>query len=368
MTRTSIRLATPDPHHLSADIGGAPLDFWTEDVPITRSPEAIGSALLEPALETGSTLAFDEQLDQIWIDGTRQILPIYRKWWSYPERYPIEGPSRPPDPAGRHAGVGACFTGGVDSFYTSLLGSNASRITHLVYVHGYDIDLDDMPRMQAFEPSLRRVAAELGRGLLIVRTNLRKHPLFAAAKWERSHGGALIAAGHVLSEAIGTLVIPSSWTPDDSPPWGSHFDTDPLHSSSRLELVHDDAELQRRQKLQAIASRQIVRENLRVCWENRTARGNCSSCEKCLRTMTILAGVGELHHYPVFAQDRPLAAMLDAQPFFTHHLASTWQLIHDDPLPADVRAAVGRLIKRSEAMGTIRARAWRRVKRLLRPG
>ena len=45
--------------------------------------------------------------------------------------------------------------------------------------------------------------------------------------------------GHLLSDAIGTLVIPSSYTYSDSPPWGSHFDTDPLYSSSRLAIVHD---------------------------------------------------------------------------------------------------------------------------------
>jgi hypothetical protein len=347
---------------LTATIGDAQVYFESADVPMAHAPEAFAGAMLEPAMERRERLQFDDALDPVWLHNAQKIPAIYKKWWDYPADFPIDATAGAT--GNRAAGIGACFTGGVDSFYTQLRGPNASRITHLVYVHGYDIPIDDMTRMQAFEPSLRAVAAALGRKAIVLCTNLRQHPLFASANWEHAHGGALTAAGHILAGTVGTLVIPSSYTYADSPPWGSHFDTDPLHSSSRVQLVHDDASRHRRAKLRAIAHEPIVRNHLRVCWENKSATGNCSQCEKCVRTMIVLSGVGELQNYTVFDRSRTLPERIDALPFIASHLVYVYRALADDNLPTDVRRAVRRLLDRSAKEPSLRKRIVRKVQRV----
>jgi len=71
-------------------------------------------------------------------------------------------------------------------------------------------------------------------------------------------------------------------------------DTDTLHSSRQMEIAHFGEKVYRLDKFRAIVGEPIVRENLRGCWAALNDRMNCSRCEKCLRTMVWLAGVGEL--------------------------------------------------------------------------
>lgn len=88
---------------------------------------------------------------------------------------------------------------------------------------------------------------------------------------------------------VDSLVIPSSYAYEDATPWGSHWDTDPLWSSpDKIRIIHDDASVNRRDKIIQLAAEPLVQRHLRVCWRNLAPTGNCSRCEKCLRTMTTL--------------------------------------------------------------------------------
>ena len=67
--------------------------------------------------------------------------------------------------------VAAFFSGGVDSL--DLLLKHADIIDDLVFVRGFDVPLDDASRNAEVLGPVRAIAAEAGKRLLVVETNLR---------------------------------------------------------------------------------------------------------------------------------------------------------------------------------------------------
>ncbi len=143
---------------------------------------------------------------------------------------------------------------------------------------------------------------------MLIATNLQEHSASQGVDIRRSHGGALAALGHVLAEEVERLVIPSSYPYHDPKPWGSHWDVDPLWSSQRLAVEHADATFRRDGKVRAIADHPMVRRHLRVCFSPKTETGNCSRCEKCIRTMIALAMCGRLDDCETFDRTVPIDA------------------------------------------------------------
>jgi hypothetical protein len=261
----------------------------------------------------------------------------------------------------RNPSSAQCFSGGVDSFYSLLLGRH--RTQYLVCVHGYDMSFRDSLRMRKFRPSLDAVAGAVNRRAVVLRTNLRKHHLFASVPWERTHGGALAAIGHLLSQTIGSLVIPSSYPLGDPHPLGSHWRIDPWLSAENMKIIHDDAPAYRLQKLKAIDGETLVQQHLRVCWENQAVWGNCSRCDKCVLTMIVLAMHGQLQHFRGFDRRTPLPAILNAMGPVREDMRRRYQRLLDEGLPADIEAAVISLLKRDQParFSTVR-RAVRKIK------
>jgi hypothetical protein len=353
-------VASP-PGRVQAEVDGRVVWFASADARLLPRPEAFAGAFAIPAMAAGKSVRIAAPLDPAWRDNVGRAMQVFRGWWRHPEVAPPAGDGGAPGagPDAERYRV-ACFTGGADSFHTLLHGAHA--VDRLLFVHGFDIPLADTRRAGAFEPTLRRVAAARGKRAILVRTNLREHPLFAAESWERTHGAALAAAGHVLAGAA-QLVIPSTYTHDHEQPWGSHPTTDPLWSSATLSVVHDDASLNRRQKLRALAGEPLVWDALRVCWENRAPTGNCSACEKCVRTMLVLHLAGALPRFTTFDRRVPLARRVRALGFVAPHLRYVYQALLEDGLDRDAEiAAAVRWV-----LGRPAPRAWRwRARSLLR--
>jgi hypothetical protein len=301
--------SAPRAHCVLASVDGSPLWFESPDLDLQAAPEAFGSALMIAALAKGERLVFADACDPQWLRNADRLQPIVDGWWGYGTRRPASR-SRQDAPRSTTSGTALCFSGGVDSFY-SLLRFN-QPIDQLLTVHGYDVKLHDHARFAMVEETTRRVASAIGARSVVIRTNLREHPAFKAAPWVQTHGGALASLGHLLTNHISRLVISSSIAFDHDEPWGSHWRIDPLWSSGRLEIVHFGAAHRRGDKLREIAHEPLVREHLRVCWENRALSGNCSHCEKCVRTRLLLASCGELDNFRGFEGTARLAADLDA--------------------------------------------------------
>jgi hypothetical protein len=189
-------------------------------------------------------------------------------------------------------GIGCFFSGGVDSFYSALKHQN--EITHLIFVLGFDIALDDDLLIQRALSGVRAAASALGKPLIEVATNIRTFSDNIFDWGVHYHGAALASVGLALAPHLGKVIIPASYAEADLHPWGSHPDLDPQWSSSRVSFLHDGAEATRPEKVRFIAGHQVALDHLRVCWLNTGSAYNCGRCEKCVRTMVNLRAVGAL--------------------------------------------------------------------------
>ncbi len=370
-------------YRVTADIDGQPV--WFEaSIPLVPAPEAFAGLFWIPALHARRPLVVEAELDSHWLANTRRTLPILHQWWDYSRQSPLIGdaaaegsellcgPDEPTgtevpigqspsesatgaadtcgqatsashfDESGRHRSTGLCFSCGIDSFYSLLQGTH--RVDALIFAHGFDIPPDDWQRMRHLEHSLEEVAAATSKRLIIVRTNVRTHHFFKSVSWERTHGAALASLGHVLSDTLGQLVIASSYRYDDEHPWGSNWRLDPLWSSGRMTVLHDDATLGRQGKTRQIAGHELVQRHLQVCWSRRSATGNCGECEKCIRMMVTLASLTRLEDFTVFPRSLPLPQLIDALAPLSPHLHPIWALLRQEPLPGPIADAADRLL------------------------
>jgi len=330
---------------VAAAVDGITTWFESADVPLEPVTEAWTSAFLIPALHRHAVLESDATVDPAWLEHVPAIESLLHEWWKLPRKTPrlaAHAPRSTPEGGERVL----FFSGGVDSFYTLLCSGSA--VDGLVLLHGFDYARDDKPRLEATERTLREVAAARGLRRIVVRTNAREHPLFEHVDWERTHGGVLAATAHVLGGGVRDVLISSSVNQVTPQPWGSHWLLDPLWSSSRRAVVHVGQEKRKEDKIRAIAGEPLAHRFLRVCWENRSASGNCSRCYKCLYARLVLADLGALDRFEVFEGTDTLAAGLDALPRGRNRMRTFLAMQESPRLPADVRRALVALIERTQ--------------------
>ncbi|MFM8972657.1 MAG: hypothetical protein ACKOOG_08460 [Actinomycetota bacterium] len=336
-------------------VAGDPVRAWTADIPIADAPEAWPTGFAIPAARAGVALEVPHRLDPTWRNGVDANLAAAAEWWGGEDRLRVIEPRRGWFGARRDRrgpmseaadGRALFFTGGVDSFFSLLAG--AVRPTHLVFVAGYDVELDDAERLAATRASLEAVAAGVGAMPVVVSTDLRTHPAFVPVAWQHTHGAALAAIGHLLRPTIGTVIISPSWALSRMIPWGSRPDLDPRWSvPGRTEVLHGDASGSRFDRVRAIAADPLVHEHLRVCWQNVAGTLNCGRCEKCVRTMVMLAGVDQLQHCRTFPDRAQLPSALDDVPQISPTHLLFWADLVDLPLRTDERVALDALFARS---------------------
>jgi hypothetical protein len=356
-----------DARRVSADVDGEPLWFESKDLQLSPAPEAYASAMLIPALDRGEALMIDDALNETWLSNVRQLLPIFQEWWGFPEFEPQPDRVRSDEEAGpgeeaRTGRTALCFSGGVDSFYTLL--RSGRQIHQLIFVIGFDMKLNDHRRCEAFERTLREVATASGAAPVVIRTNLREHPAFARVSWEFTHGAALAAVGHLLGDRTDQFLVSASQTNEQTDPWGSHWLTDRYWSSDKLRVVTVGSELHRYEKVWEIAGEPLAQSNLRVCWENRAPAGNCSRCEKCVRTRLLLAECGELDNFSVFMSADSIVEDLDALPHCRNIKLAYRALLASGRIDQETKAAISRLIGRTERFNRALRRIERRRERL----
>lgn len=365
---------------VSADVDGSELWFESAEVALRASSEAFVSALLVAAAAQERQLVATDPVAADFAANLPRVLDVTARWWDYARLLPkldtVAAPCRQRlkrATAQARRGAALCFSGGVDSFFSLLAAGR--EVDALVFVHGFDVKLDDRRRAAAIEDDVRAVAGEVGAHAVFVRTNIREHPTFRAAPWPNTHGGALAAIGHLLTEGWSTLLISASYSFEDPRPSGSHWKLDPLWSGAGLLVEHVGAECSRSDKLAALEDHPLVHRYLRVCWENRSERLNCSRCEKCVRNEVVLAGLGALDSFEVFEPSASLSARVDGVDCIgTERLFKRYESALALGLPYDVDAAVRRLLARSRRallrrrLGDARLYAAAVARRILRLG
>ncbi len=266
------------------------------------------AVLLPLAATLGEPLEWDLPVDRPLLDGAREVLRVWRSWYGRTRVVPLHGPVAEVPSGIPPRRTCAFLSGGVDSFFTALdHGDGDGRdergeIDEFLFVGGLDLRLDAVEGTARARRSLEEVAEALGRPLVYVRTNVRD----LSTQWNRfvdwglwGHGPVLASVPLALGSRYGRALIPASNIYTHLVPWGSHPFTDPLFSSWTLRVRNDGAAHDRADKVLAIASSEVARRHLRVCFKSSDGR-NCGRCEKCLITMLMLETVVGLAACPTF--------------------------------------------------------------------
>jgi lipid II:glycine glycyltransferase (peptidoglycan interpeptide bridge formation enzyme) len=282
---------TPVGHEL---VNRADSTFFATSEPVGEKADLLVPLTLLPAMVVDSALKLRGEISQRALSAVPTIQDIYCLWEERflfpPQRIPIFAEARNGSDE-QAAGVGCFFSGGVDSFYTLL--KNRDKVTHLIFVHGFDIDLTNDSLRKRASNAAREVARELGKSLIEVKTNLRSFS-DQVVDWRQYHGAALASVGLLFQHMFREVLIPGTFTYADLSPWGSHPLLDPLWSTDQMKFMHDGGEATRVEKAAYISRYEVAMRWLRVCWMNPDLAYNCGQCGKCLLTMAALRTVGSL--------------------------------------------------------------------------
>lgn len=289
-----------------ARIGGGSHRVWLRsETPVIPHPDAALPICLMPAMRSGGTLALPGRVSPRLLRNQRAYQAVQRTWslrWRYgmgPLREVAVEAAPRASAEGPRGRVAAFFSGGVDSWAT-VLGN--PDVTDLIFIRGHDlIPGAEHHRELAgeVEERLRAAAARLGLPLHVVHTNARElsDPLIA---WEPYHPSLMAAVALFFEPLFERALFATDTDHETQPPLGTAQLVDHLWSTERLEVADWGGHLNREQRLQAIAGHPVVRETLRVCWENPGGAYNCGRCRKCLLTMVPLEALGVREHFPTF--------------------------------------------------------------------
>jgi hypothetical protein len=215
-------------------------------------------------------------------------------------RISVDADARSSGPTNDPSGVACFFSGGVDSFYTLL--KHREEVTHIIFVHGFDIALEDRAHRTQASQMAREVAKELGKTLIEVETNIRT---FSDGRvgWKIYHGAAMASVALLFQHRFRRVLIASSHSYVRMLPWGSHVLLDPLWSTELTEIEHDGSEATRIDKMAYISEHELPMQWLRVCFKNPDSAYNCGRCGKCVVAKVTLRTVGALERCKTLPHD-----------------------------------------------------------------
>ena len=304
----------PDWVRLAADVayshGNPSRETYWFDVPEYVAEDLSDNAnpwlacLIPLAVALDEPLELCRPVDPVMLKNVHGLMGVWKNWYPELSIVPVLAETEPPP---RNAGkTAAFFSGGIDSFFTALRhltpdnSVNGPNIDELIFVWGFDIPIDRRDGFERARRAMQEAADALGKPLIVAATNLKITRLQRNASYaELWHGGGLASVGLALERRYATLYIASTYGYLNMQPWGSHPLTDPLYSTSRCEVIHDDACFNRVEKTALVAQSDIALRTLRVCW-NSKSDANCSTCNKCMRTMATLELFGALDRCTTF--------------------------------------------------------------------
>jgi len=260
--------------------------------------------MLPLAVFFNEPLRLTRPIDIQILENLHGLQRLWKFWYPDITMVPIEPgeirPYRAPDPQAKTI---ACFSGGVDSLFTfhrhndEVLGNGHGVIDELYCASGLMTSIEDIDALRSeFEP----IARHYGKRLIPIVADFRYrdhgietvYSVACGEWWENiSCGPAIAAPLHLFAPRYKELLIPAGSNLSALRPWGTHPMSDPLFSSSRLTVTHDGAVWNRTERIAFIGTQEGALGMLHVCGQDRQD-GNCSICEKCLRTMAMIDLLG----------------------------------------------------------------------------
>ena len=298
------RLDSADGHTtVSADfvLGGKSQRIWfrANSEAVCEGFDPFLPVALIPAMRRKWTISVEGPVSSKLLQGADVVQQLMTDWYSDFGKVELQSRTMVAPPVSDQTGVASFFSGGVDSFYT--LQQHLEEISHLIFVHGFDIPLSHSKDREKAAASARKAADQLGLPLIEVETNLRQFGQ-PHVSWPHAYFGAgLAAVALLLSPRFKRVYLPASVSRDQLVPMGSHPDLDPRWSNEQMRLIHDGLDATRFEKIQSIGAWDVARKRLRVCYQLNTEHLNCGRCRKCLWTMMMLRASGDLDQVESFA-------------------------------------------------------------------
>ncbi|MES2657219.1 MAG: hypothetical protein V4689_01310 [Verrucomicrobiota bacterium] len=320
---------------------------------LKSTPEAWATFGLYPAMTTGRRIRLRDQPppDKLWAGNAKTLMTKMTGWWggTIPKIVTDRHPSwwRRFALPWRSKKRLLFFSGGVDSFHAlHEMIQQGVPPDALLFVDGFDIDLTDTAKSEAYLPALEEICRHHRIKLLRLKTNLRKMPFYRKHNWEFTYGLAMGGVAHLI-RSYGEVFISSSFETIRDIPYGSRVDVDVLFTSGTKRFHHVGSGILRTTKLMDICHDPLVQRHLRVCWKGRGARKNCGECEKCLRTELNVLATGEYEKFTCFDHPESIAARLGRIETHMDRLVRMWQAAKDQSLPPDLDQAVKAMLRRS---------------------
>jgi len=325
---------------------------------VSQTADAFAIALMLPSMAAGEPLEIDPPVSETLLFNLTGIQDIFCAW--YPDRFqrvPILAEPRIEQRKPRVQRAASFFSGGVDSFYTLLkrLGPDPLPVplTHMIFMNGVEQKLDNSRGSDLSQQRAEKVATLSCIECISGETNLRTvFPLH----WERYYVGAVLAATAVaLSEGLGYVCIPSSNTHREPRITGTSPLVDERYSTESVHIVHDGSESGRGEKMKRIVqwNKQLVLQNLRVCFDNSAGNFNCGKCYKCVRTTVALKALGlfgEASTFPDKSTSHWGKVLLEDLPVHTRENLALAQEIGGDPQLLRLLEHVVRKLNRYDAL------------------
>lgn len=259
-------------------------------------------------------------------------------------------------------GVGTGFSGGVDCLYTIMTHGNDSvyPLTHLAVFNLGAFDGSEYQKnfhnacidagKFAQEQNLNLVCLDSNIVQVLPEEFLEVYSfrnLAGAMALQSLFSVYLLSSGHAFSKLTFDLSNNST------------FDLLLVHcaGTESLALYSSGGQVQRHEKIKALADWEPAHHWLHPCFRNRLSRGNCGKCKKCIHTMTTLYAYGALDCFqpvfdvPAFLRDLPqnlgyLLTIKDRS-FYQHALLLMKE--NNIPIPAQAYVEAEKLQKRGRA-------------------
>lgn len=278
-------------------------------------------------------------------DGFKGINRVFADWYSNIGMVLVEptdgyNPTVPP-PQRRVANM---LSGGVDG----LAALRQNRIDYplehpesiracitLFGINTYDVDENGQvaERLAAFDTVLKRLRglAEAEQFLLLpVRTNVRSIAPSHRAWTSVGYGAGHIAVSQLFQGAFDKVLFASDGEgPNPPPPAPIHPLINTLHSTNAVTIQSVQDEMFRPEKVALIADWDLGRRLMQPCHYVKIPEDgkiNCGRCEKCVRTMLMLIGIGRLNDVSAFSENEVTPRMVRGIPVRNSRKAHQLQL------------------------------------------
>lgn len=289
---------------------GRASDIWFRAArgPLSAAPDAFLAAALLPAMKLGADIHVDQPVAAQLLWHVDHMQSLVCAWWKGYQRVQVQATPRQITTLNPQRGSGCFFSGGVDSFHTVL--TRTDEITDLIFVHGLDMALEDTALRARVVRPIKQAAAELGKPLIEMETNVRAL-LDPFTDWAgESDGAAMASIVHVLSPQLQRVYLSGGRAYDRKIGTGG---ANPLllqlWTTPEVEIGKAGGDYSRYQKIAYLAQNDIAMRYLRVCWEHLNDDYNCGQCPKCLSTMANLQMAGALERCRTFTRPLDLALM-----------------------------------------------------------